>query len=109
MTNREFYTAIVNGEINEDIIAKANDELVALDAHNAKAKEKRNEKNAETDAIVFEVLTSEPQTAAEIGAQVDFHTSKVTAACKRLAAAGKVAIGEVKNEKKNTVKCYSLA
>ena len=38
MTYREMLTAIVNGEINEDVVEKATERLERLDAENEKRK-----------------------------------------------------------------------
>lgn len=73
MTNREFYTAVINANINEDITAHATAALEALDVTNAKRREKAAEKSAEKNAekapireALFNALNDEPQTATAL-------------------------------------------
>ena len=73
MTKREMLVAIVNGEMNEEVMAKAQELIEAMDSGNAKRKGKADEKRAEklaaeaklVDAIV-EFLGDEFVTASDI-------------------------------------------
>jgi hypothetical protein len=73
MTKREMLVAIVNGEMNEEVMAKAQELIEAMDSDNAKRKGKADEKRAEklaaeaklVDAIV-EFLGDEFVTASDI-------------------------------------------
>lgn len=55
MTNREFYVAVANGTINDEIIAKANDLIAKHDASNEKRKssdtKEKREVRARVDAV----------------------------------------------------------
>lgn len=111
MTDRELFVKIANREeITNEMVEKAQAKVEALDTRAANAKAKKADEHAEVDANVFAVLTAEPQTAADIKGLIveDYHTSKIAASCKRLAEAGRVAIGEVTvNGRK--VKSYAIA
>jgi len=69
MTLIDFYTAVTQNEITEDVIAKAN-ELIAKDAADKeKARVKRAEKAKVADANVATALgflTSDPQTCSNL-------------------------------------------
>ena len=73
MTKREMLVAIVNGEMNEEVMAKAQELIETMDSGNAKRKGKADEKRAEklaaeaklVDAIV-EFLGDEFVTASDI-------------------------------------------
>lgn len=84
MTTREFYTAIMNGTINDEITAKAAELLNGLSDRNLKAAAKRAEKvaakNAERapqiEAVCSYVLNAaEPQTATDIANAMEFEVS----------------------------------
>ena len=82
MTNREFYTAIVNGTINEDVIAHASDAIAKLDERNAKRASKPSKKSLENEPIkakILEVLSTEPKVASEIAELVGISTQKASA------------------------------
>ena len=71
ITEREIYTAIINGEdIDRDVLVEfAEKKLAQLDKRNASAKARNERKRAEGDAItegVFAVLTGEPMTRAQV-------------------------------------------
>lgn len=124
MTKREFLTmvnAVANGEVPMDaegnvvelaeLGAFAVDEIGKLDAANAKKKERAAEKSAEKEPIFAQVkglLTSEPQTAQEIGAQADMSTQKAVWFLNQLVDRGEAVKGQTKvnGSKRNT---YVLA
>ena len=69
MTNREMLTAIVNGEVTEEVVAKATEEIAKLDARNAARKDKPSKKALENAPIIESIknlLTDEPMRASEI-------------------------------------------
>lgn len=84
MTTREFYTAIMNGTINDEITAKAAELLNGLSDRNLKAAAKRAEKvaakNAErapqiTATVDYVLNAAEPVTATDIASAMDFEVS----------------------------------
>ena len=110
MTNREFFTAIANGnEITDEIIAKAHEELAKLDARNAKrasTPSKTQKENAPLIAKIATLLTSEPKLASELAKEMGLSTQKVTPLVKAVEGVQSV---DVKVPKKGTQKGYFLA
>ena len=109
MTNREMLTAIVNGEVTEDVVAKAKEEIAKLDARNASRKSKPSKKSLENAPIIESIkglLTEEPMWASEIGEALGISTSKASALAKQVKG---VIVTDVKVKGKGTQKGYSLA
>ena len=112
MTNREFYTAIVNGTLTEDVIAKAHEEIEKLDARNAKRSAKPSKKSLENAPIkvaIAEFLTDGSHLASEIAKGLDLSVSKVSALCRQMVGDGILTVEDVKVKGKGTQKSYSLA
>lgn len=112
MTYREMLTAIVNGEINEDVVEKANERLERLDAENEKHKNRVSKKALENAPIleaIEAVLTDEPKTASVIGAEVEISTQKASALLRKLVEGGKAIKTDVKVTGKGTQKGYTKA
>lgn len=115
MTNREFYTNIANGTVTEAEKEFALAAIAKMDATNEARKNKTSPKDAEkaaADAVVreniFAILTAEPQTASDLGAQVGVSTPKATAELRKLVAEGRVEKTDIKVPKKGTVKGYFI-
>ena len=115
MTKREFYTNIANGTITDVEKEMALAEIAKLDETNEKRKNKTSPKDAEkaaADAVIreniFALITSDPQTAADLGAQVGVSTPKATAELRKLVADGRVVKSDIKVPKRGTCKGYSL-
>jgi hypothetical protein len=116
MTNREFYTAVANGTINEDVIAHAASAIDKLDAALEARKNKVTPKAAEkaaADAVIREnilsFVTTAVQTEADIAAQAEVTPAKARAELRKLVEAGLVVKSDIKVPKKGVVKGYSLA
>ena len=112
MTNREFYTNIANGTINEDVIAHATASLEKMDAANEARKNKPSKKATENAPIleaITNVLTDTPVVAADIATAVGISTQKASALLRQLVANGTAVVTEVKVPKKGNVKAYALA
>ena len=112
MTNREFYTAIVNGTLTEDVIAKAHEEIEKLDARNAKRSAKPSKKSLENAPIkesIAEFLADGSHLASEIAKGLDLSVSKVSALCRQMVGDGVLTVEDVKVKGKGTQKSYSLA
>ena len=112
MTYREMLTAIVNGEINEDVVEKATERLERLDAENEKRKNRVSKKALENAPIleaIEAVLTDEPKTASVIGTEVEISTQKASALLRKLVEAGKAIKTDVKVTGKGTQKGYTKA
>lgn len=113
MTNREFYTAIINGEINDDVLAMAKAEIEKLDARNEKRRNtptKEQEANEERKQSILAYLANNAKAfAADISTACGFSTQRVSALCKQLVDSGNVKVEDVKVKGKGTLKAYSLA
>ena len=113
MTKREFYVAISNGEMTDELMAMATAEIEKMDAANEKRKEKTSKKAEENqpliDRIVREILTSEPQTATDIATVLELSVQKTSALCRAAVAQGSAVQTEVKVPKRGTQKAYALA
>ena len=115
MTKREFYTNIANGTITDAEKEMALAEIAKLDATNEARKNKTSPKDAEKAAedakireSIFALITAEPQTASDLGAQVGVSTPKATAELRKLVADGRVGKTDIKVPKKGTVKGYFI-
>lgn len=113
MTKREFYVAVSNGEMNDELMAMATAEIEKMDAANEKRKEKTSKKAEENqpliDRIVNEILTAEPQTATDIATIIELSVQKTSALCRAAVAQGKAVQSEIKVPKKGNQKAYALA
>ena len=113
MTNREFYTAISNGTINDEVIAHAIAALEKLDATNEKRRNTPSKTAIENqplvDQIVSEILTSEPKTASDVAAVLGVKVQKASALLRQIVANGQAVVSEVKVPKRGTQKAYALA
>ena len=116
MTNREFYTNIANGNITEAEKEFALAAIAKMDETNEKRKNKVSPKEAEKQAemavlreSIFAVITNDPQTEADIAAQVGVTGAKARAQLRKLVAEGKIVSTDIKVPKKGTCKGYSLA
>ena len=113
MTQREFYTNIINGTINEDVINTAKAQLVKMDATNEKRRNtpsKTQEANAPLMAqIVDTILTAEPKTASDVAGELGVSVQKASALLRAVVAEGKASVQDVKIPKKGTQKAYTLA
>lgn len=111
MTNREFFENIINGTINDDIIAHAVDAIAKMDARNAKRAGKPS-KTAVANAPLIEdikvILTDTPQTAGEIATRIGVSVQKASALCRQIVANGDAQVIEVKVPKKGKQKGYYL-
>ena len=113
MTNREFYNAIINGEMNEEIVTFAQAAVEKLDARNAKRAATPSKVQKENEPIkdaILGVLAAEGvHTASTVGAALEISTSKASALLRQLVADGKVnKTPGVKVDKRKT-SVYTLA
>ena len=124
MTNREFYTTIVETVANEELVEHAKAQLAKLDATaekrkgkvSAKDQAKRDENAALATHIAKDILTAEPKTATDVAAiltaegESDAEPVKVQKASYLLRLAVDMelaAVTEVKIPKKGTQKAYT--
>ena len=113
MTNREFFTNIVNGTINDEIKAFAADAITKLDKRNAARASKptkSQQANAPLMAEMCEYLKGKKEVlASEIAVHLDITTQKASSLLKLLADSEKVVVTEIKVPKVGKRKAYSLA
>ena len=114
MTTREFYVAIAEAQVSDELTTKAQELIAALDAKNAKRKTTPTKEQREAAQRVllaksfFEKHTpDELFTRDEIAADTGMSPAEATAACKVLIATGKVVKGEAKIDKSRRV-VYSV-
>ena len=112
MTKREFYTAIKNGEIDEQVKLFASEELEKMDAVNEKRRNTLSKKAKENEPllqqITDEILTEEPKTATDVAAVLEVSVQKASGLLRRLVEDGKAAKVDVKIKGKGTQKGYTL-
>jgi len=109
MTNRDFYTAVINANINEEMTSFATEAIAKLDARNAKRASKPSAKQRENEPIIkaiSEVLTDEPMLASKIAELCGISTPKASALVKKVEGVQSV---DVKVKGKGTQKGYFLA
>ena len=109
MTKREFYVAIANGEMNDEVKATAEEYIAKMDEANEKRKNTLSKKQEENEAIKVEILThldAEAKTATTIGELMGISTQKASALLRQLVNDGKATATEVKIPKKGTQKAY---
>ena len=111
MTKREFYTAIKNGKIDEQIKLFATEELEKMDAVNEKRRNTLSKKAKENEPLLnkieHEILTEEPKTATDVAAILEVSVQKASGLLRRLVEDGKAAKVDVKIKGKGTQRGYS--
>lgn len=111
MTNREFYTAIVNSNLNDELKDFATNAIAKLDARNAQRSATLTPKQKENEELkkrIAEVLVDGSHFASEIGVTLGFTTSKISALCGQMVKSGTLIAEDVK-VKGHAKKLYSLA
>lgn len=109
MTKREMFEMIVNGNVNEEVIEMAKNELVKMDERNARRKNSPSKKSIENEPIkakILEILTDEPMTASEVAEKVEISVQKASALLRQIDGLN---VTEVKIKGKGKVKGYSVA
>ena len=114
MTNREFYTAIVEGKLTDDVKEFASSAIVKLDNRNANRSAKPSKTQQENAPIKQALLdhlvaTNCAFTEAELGVALNITHNKAGALARQLVAEGLVKADEVKIPKVGKRKVYSIA
>ena len=122
LTEREIYTAMINGTIDPDVMAEfAEKKLAQLDRRNATAAKRAAAKRAETDALletVYGVLSDEPMDRTEIAnvlaeQGVETTLGKITSRLSALVKEGRANKAKAKVEgedgKSHDVTVYTVA
>ena len=113
MTNRDFYTAIIdNPNVADDLKAFAQAEIDKLDARNDKRKNTQTKTQKENESVmnaILEYLTANgSDVASSIGSALSISTQKASALCKLLTDSGKLTVADVKVKGKGTLKQYTI-
>ena len=118
MTEREFYTAVIEANINEDLTVFATKGIEKLDkaneARKVKTAEKAVAKEAEKapirEAIFAVITTGEGKTASDLIAEagVDIKPQAIPSLLKPLIEDGKVIKTDIKVKGKGSVRGYAL-
>ena len=114
MTQRDFYNAVVEANINAELTEYAAAQVEKLNARNEKRKTTENPKQKENNEIkekIVEFLNgkTEPMLSAEIAEGVGISLQKASALCRQLVEDGKATAGEKKVKGKGNLKTYALA
>ena len=113
MTNREFYTAIVNSNVSDELKTFATDAIAKLDARNAKRSSKPSKKSLENEPIKESIsnllVDGDARLASEIASSLELSVSKVSALCRQMVTDGVLHVEDVKVKGKGTQKSYSIA
>lgn len=113
MTNREMLNAVISGTVTDEVVAKAEEMLAAMD----KRDEKRSSKPSKTaianepiKAAIVEFLADKGVVVASaIGEGLEISTQKASNLCRQLVEDGKLTATEVKVKGGRKVKGYALA
>ena len=112
ITMRQFFEAVVNGNITPSMVEKAKAEIAKLDATNAKRAEKAKEKSKENEPIksaIFEFLKANgTKTTAEVAVSVGESTPKASAMLRQMVDEGRLTSSEVSVPKKGKQKAYAI-
>ena len=109
MTNREFYTAIVNSDLNDELKDFAKSAIEKLDVRNAKRSERPSKTQIANEPIIkaiADILTDEPMLASKIAELCEISPQKASALVKKVEGVQSV---DVKVKGKGTQKGYFLA
>jgi len=109
MTNRDFYNAVINANINEEMTSFATEAIAKLDERNAKRASKESAKQIANKPIIeaiSRVLTDEPMLASKIAELCGISVNKASALAKKVEG---VQVVDVKVKGKGTQKGYFLA
>lgn len=112
MTNREFYTKVVEAGIDEEMTNYANAAIKKLDIENEKRRAKTLEKAKEIapilERIYNEILTEDPITASEVSNFLEnYSVQKTTFFLKTLCSQEKAIQTEISLKGKGKVKAYA--
>lgn len=109
MTQRDFYNAVINANINEEMTSFATEAIAKLDERNAKRASKESAKQIANKPIIeaiSRVLTDEPMLASKIAELCGISVNKASALAKKVEG---VKVVDVKVKGKGTQKGYFLA
>ena len=111
ITMRQFFEAVVNGNITPSMVEKAKAEIAKLDATNAKRAEKAKAKAVEYEPIksaIFDFLkVNGTKTTSEIAVAIEQSAPKTSAMCRQMVDEGRLIASEVSVKGKGKQKAYT--
>ena len=115
ITMRQFFEAVINGEVTPAMVEKAKAEIAKLDATNAKRAEKAKAKAKENLPIknaIYEFLKANgTKTTAEIAKGVEVlegSSPKASAMCRQMVDEGLLTSSDVSVKGKGKQKAYTI-
>lgn len=114
MTNRDFYTAVINANVSAELTDFAKSAIEKLDRKNETRKTKgtpTQRANAELKVQIFDYMNENPNrvyTAKELADNFGVVTQKISPLMAQIAATGAIDVLDVKDSKKNKVKGYKV-
>ena len=111
MTNREFFTAILNSTLSDEMKEHAKAELKKMDERNSKRSSTMTTTQKENITFkekILSVLTTEGKVASTIAEELNLSVQKVSSLCRQLVEEGKVTVEDVKIPKKGKQKSYKV-
>ena len=112
MTYREFYLAVSQANVDNELVEFSKMAIAKLDEKNAKRKSSPSKvaiANEPIKASIVELLANGEMVASDIAVALEISTQKASALCRQLVESGKLISTEIKVPKKGRVKAYSLA
>ena len=112
MTQRDFFTKVIEANISEELTSKAKELVAGLDKRNAQKSATQTKTQKENEILKAEMLeklvSGNSYLAVEIASIMGFSTSKATALARQLVDSGKMSVKDVKVKGKGMQKSYSL-
>lgn len=108
MTKREFFTAIINGEQNEELQNFAKKELKKIEDLYVKRTYKTKTKNEPLIEEIFTILCNEPLTSLEISEILNISIQKTSFLLNKLFKENKIEKKEIKIKGKGKTNTYTL-
>jgi predicted HTH transcriptional regulator len=112
MTNREFYNAVIEANVSNELTAFATAALEQMDSRLAtrrSTESKAQKENANlAEALLGMMEAGTTYTASSLGEMLEVSTAKATNVVKILVAQNRVEVSEVKQSGKRPVKGYTI-
>ena len=112
MTQREFFTKVIEANISEELTVKAQELVAGLDKRNAQKSATMSKTQKENEVLKASMVNTlekgKGYLAVEIASAMGFSTSKASALAKQLVVEGKAKVEDVKVKGKGTQKMYTL-
>jgi hypothetical protein len=112
MTQREFFTKVIEANINEELTSKAQELVAGLDKRNAQKSATMTKTQKENEVLKAEMVErlekGKGYLAVEIASVMGFSTSKASALASQLVKSGKATVADVKVKGKGIQKSYTI-